>query len=74
MFDKETVICTGEIGNQSLKETRQETYTRDYWLKIYASMAMMGLSHDPDIDRNWVIDESEVRAQLLVDKMFKDES
>ena len=72
-FDKEVVTCKGEIGNQHITEMRQETYTRDYWLRLYAGMAMMGLSVDSDIERAWVIDESKLRAQLLVDKMFEEE-
>ena len=59
-----------------------ERYTRDYWLKLYAGMAMQGMSAIPDMvtpdnktpTYDELADESYNRAISLVNKMFKDES
>ena len=63
-------------------DTYQETYTRDYWLKLYAGMAMQGMSAIPQMvtrdnetpTYNELADKCYNRAQALVDKIFKDES
>lgn len=63
-------------------DTYQETYTRDYWLKLYAGMVLQGLSSIPSIVKdtnrhptyNELADEAKLRAEILVETMFKDES
>ena len=57
-------------------------FTRDYWLKLYAGMAMAGMSAIPQMvtpdnetpTYNELADECYNRALYLTDKMFKDKS
>ena len=51
-----------------------ETYTRDYWLKLYAGMAMQGLLADKDLSFSKVAAMSEELAHDMVNTMFGDES
>lgn len=66
-------------------DTYQETYTRDYWLKLYAGMVLQGMSTIVNlklsIDGEYIQTTNEniamfcrAKAQALVDEMFKDES
>lgn len=68
------------------KEGFIKPFDRDYWLKLYAGKALEGLCANPNItqysdlndressDNEDIIEFAKFRAQLLVDKMFKDES
>lgn len=85
MGDKVTVTYENRDYQYPLKET---TYTRDYWLKLYAGMAMQGiLSNNNLLVATWKqakeIGAEEGKftagaarefAQALVDEIFKDES
>lgn len=50
-----------------------ETYTCDYWLKLYAGMALQGLLVDPNVSMKRTITLAAEAAHKLVDEMFKDE-
>ena len=64
----------------------KRTYTRDYWLKLYAGRALGGLCANPNItaysdlsdrespDNEDIIEFAKFSAQKLVDEMFKDGS
>ena len=63
-------------------ETTSTSLDRDYWLKLYAGMALQGMSAIPQMvtpenetpTYNELAVECYNRAQALVDEMFKDES
>lgn len=55
------------------KQITGETYTRDYWLKRYAGMALPGLLADPDLSVERSVTLAAEAAHKLVDEMFKDE-
>lgn len=59
---------TGEVY------TDTETYTRDYWLKLYAGMAMQGLLADKDLSFSKIVAMSQEVAHDMVNTMFGDES
>ena len=64
-------------------ETTSTSLDRDYWLKLYAGMALEGLCANINVvpndiarDVSWkaMAGISRYAAQKLVDEMFKDES
>lgn len=55
----------------------ERTYTRDYWLKLYAGMALQGFISNPTmlgLQNNVMPEKARIWAESLVDEMFKEES
>ena len=72
-------IIVGPYTLKGYEDPKQQiTYTRDYWSKLYAGMALQGMWASPKFDVIAEFSDTsktiKQMAQALVDEMFKDES
>lgn len=65
------IIRQSEDGYAPRWEER--TYTRDYWLRLYAGMALQGVLLDPNLSTEAAADLAVKAATKLVDKLFQNE-
>lgn len=54
------------------KQITGETYTRDYWLKLYAGMALQGILVDTNVSIDQAVNIATEAATKLANKMFKE--